>query len=60
MENRYGTKLFGTSHFTVENLQRPLDNKQILCYNKDVPRGEDIPKCPTRYRKIPLPKEKNT
>jgi hypothetical protein len=29
----------GVSHSAVENLQRPLDKKQILCYNKDVPRG---------------------
>lgn len=31
MENRYGTKLFGMSHFTA--LQKTLDIKHKMCYN---------------------------
>jgi len=30
-----------TSAKEIEKFQeKPLDNKQILCYNKDVPRGD--------------------
>ena len=31
-----------------KKFEKPLDKKQILCYNKDVPRGED----PTKDRNM--------
>jgi len=39
--------VFSTSQ-TLKKFEKPLDNKQILCYNKDVPRGEEKDILPLR------------